>query len=131
MEYAKPIGEMPETNPKKTVEIDTNKVYDIKNIEERKDAIGHSDIVVIKYSADWCGPCKKIAPIYHKLPKNNLFNSDVLFCQEDIDDEIEEYPENILAVPTFHIYKKNSFVTSHKGANMDKLKTIIIDLKKK
>lgn len=55
--------------------------------------------VIIDFSATWCGPCRKFAPIFHELKEE--FSKDINFVTVDID----QYPElankfGIEAVPT-------------------------------
>ncbi|GAH13989.1 unnamed protein product, partial [marine sediment metagenome] len=41
-----------------------------------------NDFVVIKYGAEWCGPCKRLAPALEKLAKEHPH---VYFVDADID----------------------------------------------
>lgn len=41
---------------------------------------------IIKFSAEWCGPCKTLAPIFHKVSQLEEYN-DVQFKEVDIDEE--------------------------------------------
>ena len=61
--------------------------------------------VVIDFHAQWCGPCKMIAPQVEQMDKDM---ADVVFLKVDVDeaeDVAQEY--NITAMPTF-IFIKNS-----------------------
>lgn len=67
-----------------------------KKASELKNIIKGNKIVVLKLSAEWCGPCKSIAPIFNQTSKNVKFNIDKLpshihkpsihFLSIDIDD---------------------------------------------
>lgn len=57
---------------------------------------------ILYFTAAWCPPCKKIAPIFEKLSTDF---SETIFVKIDIDDHrdlAEEY--NISSVPTFKAF---------------------------
>jgi thioredoxin len=60
--------------------------------------------VVIDFSATWCGPCRAIAPAYHRLAEEF---GDVVFLKLDIDelDSIAD-GERVTSVPKF-VFKRN------------------------
>uniref|UniRef100_A0A7N8YI91 Thioredoxin n=1 Tax=Mastacembelus armatus TaxID=205130 RepID=A0A7N8YI91_9TELE len=62
-------------------------------------------LVVVDFSATWCGPCKKIAPEYEDLSKKPE-NKNVVFLKVDVD-EAEDVSTDcgISCMPTFHFYK--------------------------
>ena len=45
------------------------------------------DIVILKFTADWCGPCKKIKPFCEEYNKKKPEN--VSFYEIDVDDSID------------------------------------------
>lgn len=75
--------------------------------------------VVIKYYADWCGPCKNVAPKYVDLA--NGYGDEVIFAQCNVDLEID--PE-IQGVPTFKIFNKNT-VQKVTGPNISRVKELL------
>ena len=95
----------------------------IESSEHRAELIGAGGVVVIKFSAVWCGPCKKIAPAYHALSGD--FPEGVKFTEEDIDEAFEGLPEEIKSVPTFFYFKNGEFKESTKGANIQVVKDTI------
>jgi thioredoxin 1 len=92
---------------------------EIESAEHRAELVAGGGVVVIKYSAGWCGPCKKIAGAYHEL--GGEFEG-VKFAEEDIDEEFEGLPEQIKSVPTFFYFKDGEFKESTKGANIQVVK---------
>ena len=50
---------------------------------EKSDSIGNGQLVVVKFSAEWCGPCKQIEPIYYAIAKNAI---SVKFLVVDVDE---------------------------------------------
>lgn len=49
----------------------------------------NKDIVILKFSADWCGPCKKIAGTVEEWKK--MLPETVTFYEIDIDESINIY----------------------------------------
>ena len=71
--------------------------------------------LVIDFSATWCGPCKKIAPIIEELAgeydgKVNIYKCDV----DDNDDLTAKF--GIRNVPTVLFIKNGEVVDKHVGA---------------
>lgn len=67
-----------------------------------KDIIDSEGSKILYFTATWCPPCKKIAPVFEKMSKE--FEG-TTFVKIDIDDHrelAEEY--NISSVPTFKAF---------------------------
>lgn len=83
-------------------------------------------LVVVDFYADWCGPCKRIAPDVKKLAEEN---ENVVFLKVNVDEagDLAE-DKGIEAMPTFHFYKSGELKTSFKGASLEKLKENVASL---
>ncbi|XP_071379616.1 thioredoxin b [Centroberyx affinis] len=78
-------------------------------------------LVVVDFTATWCGPCKQIAPRYLEMSEKPE-NKNVVFLKVDVDDAQDVASHcNISCMPTFHFYKKGEKVDEFSGANYDKL----------
>ncbi len=81
--------------------------------------------VVIKFSAQWCGPCRRMQPIFEDLSKE--FADKYAFVEVDIDAAAsltDEY--NVKGVPTIVIIKDGKEVGRQVGAqSKDALKNTI------
>merc|ERR1712093_457877 len=44
-------------------------------------------LVVVDFTASWCGPCQRIAPIFAKMAEEN---PDVVFVKVDVDEKLDE-----------------------------------------
>jgi thiol-disulfide isomerase/thioredoxin len=122
MEFAVPLNKKPES----TSIDNTREIIHINSQQNREDIIKDNKLVVIKYSAEWCGPCQKIAPAYLEMCQAD---PDVVYCEEDVDEEFEGYAEKILSIPVFHVFLDGNFTSSSKGTSLDALKKIIDDAK--
>ncbi|KAH7820194.1 Thioredoxin [Monocercomonoides exilis] len=80
-------------------------------------------LVVVDYSATWCGPCQKIKPIFESLPSKY---PNVIFLHCDID-ELRDMAEvqTVEGVPTFRFWKSQKKVAEFSGANEAKLLSLI------
>jgi|TARA_Y100000389_G_scaffold197301_1_gene231669 thioredoxin 1 len=74
-------------------------------------------LVIVDFSASWCGPCKRIMPELKTLAKNN--NDNILFLKVDVDDNEETSAYcGITCMPTFQFYKNNIKVHQIEGADI-------------
>lgn len=84
--------------------------------------INTNKTVVIDFHAQWCGPCKVVAPVYEKLSSALSSPGNIVFTKCDVDncqDVAKKY--NITAMPTFIIFKEQQEVNRIQGANVPAL----------
>ena len=84
----------------------------------------HEGLVVIDLYADWCGPCRMLAPILASLENEY---TDVKFCKINVDDEPELAKSfNVSSIPMVAFVKDNTFADLSVGlVPNDKLKAMI------
>jgi thioredoxin 1 len=79
--------------------------------------------VLVDYFAEWCGPCKRFAPILDKLSTQytnvRFFKVDV----EQLEDKAED--ANIQSMPTFVLYLNGKEVGRVLGADAMKLSLML------
>jgi thioredoxin 1 len=86
---------------------------DLTSEENFADDVLAKDFVVVDFSADWCGPCRMIAPILDEI-QNEI---GVEFVQVNIDNcsnIASEY--GVMSIPTLAIFKKGEKVSVTAGA---------------
>lgn len=60
--------------------------------------------VLIDFWAEWCGPCKMIAPIFEQLA--DQYTDKVKFCKLNIDDEgVLALQYRVMSIPTLTLFK--------------------------
>ena len=71
--------------------------------------------VLVDYWAEWCGPCKMIAPILDEISKE--YESRVTFAKLNIDDN-PATPQRygVRGIPTLSLFKDGELVDSKVGA---------------
>ena len=87
-----------------------------KNItaEDFESTITDNDIVLVDFWADWCGPCKRFAPIYEKASEEH---SDITFAKLDTDANQELSGQlGIEGIPTLMAFREGVLVFNQAGA---------------
>ena len=72
-------------------------------------------IEILKFEADWCGPCQKLKPVWVEAQKNYLsYKFTVVDCTDDLA-QARKY--NVKSVPTFIVLEDGKEVDRVVGAN--------------
>lgn len=85
--------------------------------------ISENKLVLVDFYADWCGPCKMLAPIIHEI-KEEL--SEIVYVIKVNVDEEEELANkfNIYSIPTLVLIKDGKELDRKIGYNT---KQILVD----
>ncbi len=84
------------------------------SIEQYNNEILKSDkLVLIDFFADWCGPCKMLAPVIEQVAQEN---SDVEVVKVNVD-EVAELAAmyKVASIPTLVFLKNGELVKEHVG----------------
>jgi len=80
-------------------------------------------LIVVDFTAVWCGPCKMISPKFVEL--SSQYPS-VIFLKVDVDKNRDIATEcGIKAMPTFQFYKNNTKIEEFSGADPNKLESLV------
>ncbi|XP_014739566.1 PREDICTED: thioredoxin-like [Sturnus vulgaris] len=102
-------------------------VFQSNNVEfEAELKSAGEKLIVVDFSATWCGPCKMIKPFFHSLCEKY---GDVVFIEIDVDDAQDVASHcDVKCMPTFQFYKNGKKVQEFSGANKEKLEETIKSL---
>ena len=83
---------------------------DIAGLKRLQAEMGHH-LLIIKFGADWCGPCKRIAPAVYKLLESA--SPKILFADINVDENLDLYlglkkSKMIQGIPAFLVYYGNT-----------------------
>merc|ERR1719229_1630649 len=97
-----------------------NAVTKIKETSEFENFVNTSvKLLVIDYKAEWCGPCKRMAPLFEEL--SNQYEEQCDFLTVDCDDLPELAAQRgVASLPTFELIKNGSALEQVIGANPSK-----------
>jgi len=102
---------------KEVVEIDDFKALVSQAASEGK-------LLIVDFHAQWCGPCKMIAPKIVAMAEE--MKDKCIFAKVDVDEAAEIAEEyEIQAMPTFLLFANGMKVDSMAGANEAKLRDLI------
>ena len=91
-----------------------------------EDVIKSSDPVLVDYWAEWCGPCKMIAPILEEIA--NEYGGRIKVAKLNIDDNPQTPPKyGIRGIPTLMLFKDGNVEATKVGALSKSQLTAFID----
>jgi thioredoxin 1 len=92
-----------------------------------KDYVGKSDVpVVVDFWAEWCGPCKMIAPVVEELAAE--YQGKVAVAKLNVDENRSTPTElKVISIPTLIIFKGGQEIERSIGFKTKKELKAIID----
>jgi thioredoxin 1 len=84
------------------------------NADSFEQTITDNEIVLVDFWADWCGPCKRFAPIYDKASNEH---GDITFAKLDTDaNQALSGQLGIEGIPTLMAFREGVLVFNQAGA---------------
>ena len=77
--------------------------------QEEFEQVKNDDIAVIDFSAEWCGPCKMLAPVMEEVSEE--LGDSVSFYNIDVDQNMDIAQQyRIVSIPALLVLKKGEKV---------------------
>ncbi len=93
----------------------SSKIVHISDASFREEVLDANGPVLIDYWAEWCGPCKMIAPVLDELAEEYVGR--VKIVKLNIDDNPETPPKyGIRGIPTLMLFKDGNVEATKVGA---------------
>ena len=84
------------------------------NFQEFKEELAQNDLVLVDFYADWCGPCRMLAPIIQEIAEEAKDKVKVLKVNVDRERELA-FTYNIASIPTLILFKNGKIVSEMLG----------------
>mmetsp|Transcript_19348 Transcript_19348/g.28635 ORF Transcript_19348/g.28635 Transcript_19348/m.28635 type:complete len:131 (-) Transcript_19348:215-607(-) len=99
-------------------------VREVQNQQDFDSALKEAGdkLVVVDFTASWCGPCRAIAPKFEALSETH--KDEVVFLKVDVDKcKDVSRSQGISAMPTFKFFKQGKLYDGFLGGDLSKLET--------
>ncbi len=93
----------------------TDQIVHTTDDQFESDVLGCEKPVLVDYWAEWCGPCKMIAPILEEIADE--YGDRIRVCKMDIDANQATPPKyGIRGIPTLMLFKNGEVEATKVGA---------------
>ncbi len=87
----------------------------VNNETFENEVLEQTKLVLVDFWAEWCGPCKQIAPTLEELAEK--YSENLSICKVDVDANRElALQYNVRSIPSLMIFKNGEMVDSLIGA---------------
>lgn len=103
-----------------------DQIFHVTDENFDKEVLGSEKPVLLDYWAEWCGPCKMIAPILEEVAKE--YDGKIKVAKLNIDENQETPPKyGIRGIPTLMIFKEGNIEATKVGLLSKSQLTAFID----
>jgi thioredoxin 1 len=93
----------------------SEKIVHISDTSFNQDVLEADGPVLVDFWAEWCGPCKMIAPVLEELADD--YDGKLKVCKLDIDANTQTAPKyGIRGIPTLIVFNNGEVVGTKVGA---------------
>lgn len=104
----------------------SNHTVEITDASFEAEVVNSDKPVLVDYWAEWCGPCKMIAPILEEVGAE--YGDKVTIAKLNIDQNPETPPKfGIRGIPTIMLFKQGDIVATKVGALSKSQLTAFLD----
>lgn len=89
-------------------------VVEVNKSNFEAEVLNSDKTVLLDFWADWCGPCKMIAPIIHEIAEEH---PEIKVCKVNVDEEQElALKYQVMSIPTLLVIKDGKITNTSIGA---------------
>ena len=104
----------------------SDKIVYLTDDSFQKEVLESNDPVLVDYWAEWCGPCKMIAPILNEIADE--YDGKIKIAKLNIDENPQTPPKyGIRGIPTLMLFKGGNVEATKVGAVSKSQLTAFID----
>ncbi|KAG5175426.1 thioredoxin-like protein, partial [Tribonema minus] len=97
----------------------------VKSEEQWEELRSAPGTLVVQFTATWCGPCKRVAPVFAGLARAHS-GPGAAFVKVDIDAAAAVADEcDVAAVPQFHVFRDGKRIAKMVGAKPQQLEQLV------
>ena len=97
----------------------------VNNDTFKNEVLEQTKLVLVDFWAEWCGPCKQIAPTLEELAEK--YSENLSICKVDVDANRElALQYNVRSIPSLMVFKNGEMVDSLIGAvSLEELEDLV------
>ena len=104
----------------------SDRIIHVTDDSFEQEVLKSSDPVLVDYWADWCGPCKMIAPVLDEIAEE--YDGKIKVAKINIDQNPDTPPRyGIRGIPTLMLFKQGEVEATKVGAVSKSQLTAFID----
>ena len=92
-----------------------DKIKVVTDASFEADVINSGQVVLVDFWAEWCGPCKALAPVLDEIA--NEYDGKVVIAKLNVDENDQTPPKyGIRGIPTMLLFKEGAVAATKMGA---------------